>query len=96
MTEELDVTRLDVIDGADVSDGDVIGESDNITSLNQFSSLGPELDSDQINLVSVEDGSGVNNARNVLIQNIISFVLNQQIDFNYFSSILQLTLLPHI
>ena len=76
MTEELDVTRLDVIDGADVSDGDVIGESDNITSLNQFSSLGPELDSDQINLVSVEDGSGVNNTRNVLIQNIISFVLN--------------------
>ena len=74
MTEELDVTRLDVIDDADVSDGDVIGESDNITSLNQFSSLGPELDSDQINLVSVEDGSGVNNTRNVLIQNIISFV----------------------
>ena len=65
MTEELDVTRLDVIDDADVSDGDVIGESDNITSLNQFSSLGPELDSDQINLVSVEDGSGVNNTRNV-------------------------------
>ena len=96
MTEELDVTRLDVIDGADVSDGDVIGESDNITSLNQFSSLGPELDSDQINLVSVEDGSGVNNTRNVLIQNIISFVLNQQTDFNYFSSNLQLTLLPHI
>ena len=74
MTEELDVTRLDVIDDADVSDGDIIGESDNITSLNQFSSPGPELDSDQINLVSVEDGSGVNNTRNVLIQNIISFV----------------------
>ena len=88
MTEELDVTRLDVIDRADVSDGDVIGESDNITSLNQFSSLGPELDSDQqINLVSVEDGSGVNNTRNVLIQNIISFVLNQQTDFNIFLAI---------
>ena len=76
MTEELDVTRLDVIDDADVSDGDVIGESDNITSLNQFSSLGPELDSDQINLVSVEDGSGVNNTRNVLILNFNVLILN--------------------
>ena len=79
------MTRPDVTDDAgDVSDGDVIGESDNITSLNQFSSLGPKLDSDQINLVSFEDGGSVNNTRNVLIQNIVSFVLNHQKTFNSF------------